>query len=242
MRVPRLYCPDLMPSAVPVALPDAAMRHAVQVLRLKSGAALRVFDGAGAEYDAVLTEVKKRSAMMQIGAQVDAAAESPVAITLLQAISRGERMDYALQKAVELGVHRIVPVETARCNVQLSQGRDTKRAAHWQGVMISACEQSGRAVLPKLAPIVSFSDALAASHATRQIMLDPLATVGWQAIEPATDVAILIGPEGGLDEIEIEAARTAGFIGIRFGPRILRTETATVAALAVVQTLWGDCG
>ncbi len=223
-------------------LPDAAHRHAVQVLRLKKGDALRLFDGLGLEFDAVLETVSKRESAVRLLSKVAVNNESPLAITLLQGISRGERMDYALQKAVELGVTRIIPVATERCNVQLSGGRDEKRWAHWQGIVISACEQSGRGVLPELSTVMPLKDSLVASNQGCRLVLDPLAEKGFTAIEKQENITLLIGPEGGLSEAEIEQAQDAGFQPVCFGPRILRTETATVAALAVVQTLWGDLG
>lgn len=243
MRIPRLYCPNLMVTSEPIALPSQVVRHVVQVLRLKEGADLYVFDGHGTEYEATLTHVAKREAMMKLGLRIENEAESSLEVTLLQGISRGERMDYALQKAVELGVSNIVPVETARCNVNLSQGRDAKRWAHWEGVIISACEQSGRATLPELSPIVTFSEVVDMKRdATLRVLLDPLAEQGWQDLKRPESVVALIGPEGGLEDGEIELACGAGFERIKFGPRILRTETASAAALAVIQTLWGDCG
>ncbi len=242
MRIPRLYCPDLVITSEPIALPSPVVRHIVQVLRLKVGAIIQVFDGKGGEYEATLTYVAKREAMMQLGERIENSAESPLKMTLLQGVSRGERMDYALQKAVEMGVNHIIPVETQRCNVNLSQGRDAKRWAHWEGVIISACEQSGRANLPVLSPIMDLQTAISICNSALFLVLDPLAERGWQGLEAPESVAVLIGPEGGLDDKEIEIACEAGFERIRFGPRILRTETASVAALAVIQTLWGDCG
>lgn len=242
MRIPRLYFPDFAVTSDPIALPLPVVRHIVQVLRLKVGATIQVFDGVGAEYEATLTHVAKREAMMQLGARIENTAESPLQITLLQGVSRGERMDYALQKAVEMGVNHIIPVETERCNVNLSQGRDAKRWAHWEGVIISACEQSGRAILPTLSPIMDIQTAISACDSVLLLVLDPLAEQGWQGLAAPKSVAVLIGPEGGLDDKEIEIACEARFERIRFGPRILRTETASVAALAVIQTLWGDCG
>ncbi len=242
MRIPRLYCPALVITSEPIELPLPVVRHIVQVLRLKVGALIQVFDGLGAEYEATLTHVAKREATMRLGERIENKAESSLQMTLLQGISRGERMDYALQKAVEMGVSHIIPVETARCNVNLSQGRDAKRWAHWEGVIISSCEQSGRASLPTLSPISDLQTAISGCDSILQIVLDPLATRGWQTLKQPESVAVLIGPEGGLDDKEIEIVCEAGYERIRFGPRILRTETASVAALAVMQTLWGDCG
>jgi 16S rRNA (uracil1498-N3)-methyltransferase len=242
MRITRFYCPELNKDQASFVLPDAAHRHAVQVLRMKQGDALRLFDGRGLEIDAVLDSVSKRESSVRLLSTVTVDNESPLTITLLQGISRGERMDYALQKAVELGVTRIIPVVTERCNVQLSGGRDEKRWAHWQGIMISACEQSGRSVLPELSMVMSFEDALLENKQGCRLVLDPLADTGFTSLDKQPNITLLIGPEGGLSEIEIERAQVMGFAPVSFGPRILRTETATVAALAVVQTLWGDLG
>lgn len=242
MRITRFYCPELQAESKLFSLPDAAHRHAVQVLRLKKGDRIQLFDGQGFECEAEFVEVSKRESKVELGAALEVDVESPLEITLLQGISRGERMDYALQKAVELGVNRVIPVVTERCNVQLSNGRDEKRLAHWQGVMVSACEQSGRSFVPELTNVMQLDDALLASQAQCKLVLDPVAESSFTTIEKQERIALLIGPEGGLSEQEIVQANESGFQSVRFGPRILRTETAAVAALAVVQTLWGDLG
>jgi len=242
MRITRFYCPELNENDELFILPDVAHRHAVQVLRLKQGDALRLFDGRGLEFDTVLEAVSKRESSVRLLSKVTMNNESPLTITLLQGISRGERMDYALQKAVELGVTRIIPVVTERCNVQLSGGRNEKRWAHWQGIVISACEQSGRSVLPELSTVTQLHDSLIENKLGCRLVLDPLAEKGFTVLDKQENITLLIGPEGGLNETEIGQAHTAGFESVCFGPRILRTETATVAALAVVQTLWGDLG
>lgn len=242
MRISRFFCPDLTESDKPFFLPDAAHRHAVQVLRLKKGARISVFDGRGLEYEATLENVAKRESTVVLGEKIENQHESPLNITLLQGISRGERMDYALQKAVELGVNKIIPVITERCNVQLSNGRAEKRLAHWRGVMVSACEQSGRSVLPELSDVMSLDDVMLNNKMSNCLVLDPLARQGFSSLEKVQDVALLIGPEGGLSEQEIERVTEQGYQAVNFGPRILRTETATVAAIAVMQTLWGDLG
>lgn len=159
MRVSRFYCASLVPANTPMQLPDEVFRHAVQVLRMKPGALLNLFDGQGLEYQAQLEQVDKRQATVSLKQQIHTDNESPLDILLMQGISRGERMDYAIQKAVELGVKRIMPVVTERCNVQLSGDRAEKRINHWQGVIISACEQSGRSYLPELLPITSIDAA-----------------------------------------------------------------------------------
>lgn len=242
MRITRFYCPELNETDERFTLPDAAHRHAVQVLRLRQGDTLRLFNGRGLEREAVLETVAKRESTVRLLSEVSVNNESPLTITLLQGISRGERMDYALQKSVELGVTRIIPVVTERCNVQLSAGRDEKRWAHWQGIVISACEQSGRNVLPELSMVMSLDDALLENKLGCRLVLDPLAETGFTSLERQENITLLIGPEGGLSELEIQQAEAMGFQPVRFGPRILRTETATVAALATVQTLWGDLG
>ncbi|MFT7413677.1 MAG: 16S rRNA (uracil1498-N3)-methyltransferase [Methylophagaceae bacterium] len=242
MRITRFYCPELNQDKELFALPDAAHRHAVQVLRLKQGDALRLFDGQGLELDAILEVVAKRESSVRLLSTVAVNNESPLSITLLQGISRGERMDYALQKAVELGVTRIIPVATERCNVQLSGGRAQKRWAHWQGIVVSACEQSGRSILPELSTVMPLDDSLIANKLGCRLVLDPLTERGFTELEQQDNITLLIGPEGGLSEQEIGQAQAVGFQPVCFGPRILRTETATVAALAVVQTLWGDLG
>lgn len=242
MRITRFYCPELDENDELFRLSDAAHRHAVQVLRLKQGDVLRVFDGHGLELNAVLEDVSKRESSVRLLSKVMVNNESPLTITLLQGISRGERMDFALQKAVELGVTRIIPVATERCNVQLSAGRDEKRWAHWQGIVTSACEQSGRSMLPELSTVTQMADALMVNNLGCRLVLNPLAEKGFIALKKQENITLLIGPEGGLSEQEIEQAHAAGYQSVCFGPRILRTETATVAALAVVQTLWGDLG
>lgn len=223
-------------------LPEAIFRHAVQVLRLKAGAVIQLFDGNGHEYLAELTQVAKREAQAKLTGEIANQSESPLQVTLLQGISRGERMDFAIQKAVELGVQKIVPVITERCNVQLGGDRADKRWAHWQGVLISACEQSGRALLPELTAVVDLNSALTDAVSDCKLVLDPAATQRFNALAKQPSVTLLIGPEGGLSDAEIDAARQSGFTAIQFGPRILRTETASAAALAIVQANWGDIG
>ncbi len=240
MRVSRFYCASLVPANTPMQLPDEVFRHAVQVLRMKPGALLNLFDGQGLEYQAQLEQVGKRQATVSLKQQIDTDNESPLDILLMQGISRGERMDYAIQKAVELGVKRIMPVVTERCNVQLSGDRAEKRINHWQGVIISACEQSGRSYLPDLLPITSIDAALENVNDACKLVLDPEAIKSFSSVKKADQIALLIGPEGGLSETEVQRANDVGFTGITLGPRILRTETASAAALAMVQAGWGD--
>jgi 16S rRNA (uracil1498-N3)-methyltransferase len=225
-----------------MSLPADVHQHAVQVLRLKPGATIKLFDGQGLEYKAELQAVSKRESTVRLIEKVIIQNESPLAITLIQGISRGDRMDYTLQKAVELGVSKIVPVITSRCHVQLSGTRTDKKRAHWQGVMISACEQSGRNVLPELAEIQHFDAMLADYNHGLRLILDPTAEQGMKSLGAQTEATLLIGPDGGFSETEVQQAVAAGCQATRFGPRILRTETAAISAIAVLQTLWGDLG
>ncbi len=242
MRIPRLYCPELDKNVEIMSLPDKVRRHAVQVLRLKQGAELHLFNGQGLEYLAILDDVTKRSSTVKLINTLNVDNESPVSITLLQGISRGERMDYALQKAVELGVNHIIPVITQRCNISLRGDRAEKRLAHWQGIITSACEQSGRTLLPILSNVTQLEEVIYSCDVKCRLVLDPQADSGLTSLLKQNEIALLIGPEGGLTEQEVGQAVNMGFQAVTMGPRILRTETATVAALAVVQALWGDIG
>jgi len=238
MRVSRFYCPDLVSTEQPFYLPERAHKHAVQVLRLKVGDSLQVFDGEGNEWHCKLEAVEKKQSTIRLLEKIPSEVPSALSVTLLQGISKGDRMDYAIQKAVELGVERIVPVQSERCNVQLSGPRAEKKLSHWKGVMISACEQSGRNRLPVLSPIALLSEAL--TTYPNGLVLDPLADLTLKSIAKQPSIPIAIGPEGGFSEEEITLAKQSGFQAIQFGPRILRTETAAVAVMSALQTLWGD--
>ncbi|BAW80959.1 ribosomal RNA small subunit methyltransferase E [Candidatus Nitrosoglobus terrae] len=242
MRVPRIYSSLPLSAHAKVALDERAVLYVSQVLRLKPGDQLYLFDGQGAEYQAVLEIVGKQGVEAQILGQITRHTESPLRITLGQGISRGERMDYALQKAVELGVSSIIPLFTEYSTVKLSLDRVARRLRHWQGVILSACEQCGRSYLPSIDNPQQLTVFLHTSYEGMKIVLDPENNQSLKALPPPLggQLALLIGPEGGLSEAEIKQAQHAGFIGTRLGPRILRTETATVAALASVQLLWGD--
>ena len=214
----------------------------MQVLRLKSGGVLRLFNGAGLEIEAVMNSVNKRESTAKLLMVVQNDIESPLLLTLIQGVSRGDRMDYTLQKAVELGVNKIVPVTTERCNVQLSGQRAQKKMDHWQGVIISASEQSGRCKLPILCPIMLFDEMVAKFNIGSRLILEPTAALGFKSLPVQMETSLLIGPEGGFSDEEVHTAVKQGFQSIKFGPRILRTETAAVSALAVLQAMWGDLG
>ena len=242
MRIPRFYLPAPLAVGATVALDDKAFNHAVRVLRLKPGAVLTLFNGAGGAFAATLTDVNKRSAQARVTEALPGDVESPLRVTLAQGVSRGDKMDYTLQKAVELGVTAIQPLLTERGGVDLSGDRLTRKVQHWRGILIGACEQCGRNRLPELReplPLAAWLNQWV--EPGWRLLLDPLAECGLRGLEqPAGAITLLIGSEGGLSPAEIAQARRAGFTGIRLGPRILRTETAGVAALAAVQALWGD--
>jgi 16S rRNA (uracil1498-N3)-methyltransferase len=228
-----------------VDVPEAAFRHLVQVLRMQPGDPLTVFDGRGGEYPAQIEAVAKRGASLRLGAFCPVDRESPLALVLVQGISKGDRMDYTLQKAVELGVSAIVPVVTERCNVHLDRDRQDKKLDHWRGVVVSACEQSGRTRVPPLHPAQSLPAWLGAAGQPGGYVLDPLAPAELAAvigsgIDCAAPIHLLIGPEGGLSEREIGLAEAAGLRRVRLGPRVLRTETAGMVALTVLQARLGD--
>ncbi|HHM05543.1 MAG TPA: 16S rRNA (uracil(1498)-N(3))-methyltransferase [Gammaproteobacteria bacterium] len=241
MRVPRIHHHGDLATGARVALSAAASRHLTRVLRLGAGTPIVLFNGRGGEFDAVLCKVGRKRAEADIGPFHPIEREAPLPLRLVQGISRGERMDYTVQKAVELGVDRITPVFTARSTVQLSGERLGKRLAHWQQVAVSACEQCGRNRVPDVDLPLTLAELLRAPPTGRRWVLDPQATKGLSQLENGGGpVTLLVGPEGGLSGEEIAAAREAGFTGLRLGPRILRTETAAVAALAALLARWGD--
>jgi 16S rRNA (uracil1498-N3)-methyltransferase len=259
MRIPRLYLPAPLAVGATVTLDERAFNHAVRVLRLKPGAALILFNGAGGAFAATLADIGKRDAWARVTAALPGEVESPLRVTLAQGVSRGEKMDYTLQKAVELGVAAIQPLFTERGGVDLTGHRLARKVRHWLGIIMGACEQCGRNRLPELSEPLGLVEWLARqaetdpSGAERQppskdgrdlrLLLDPRVDRGLRGLgAPTSAVTLLIGPEGGLSPAEIAQAGQAGFTGVRLGPRTLRTETAGVAALAAVQALWGDWG
>lgn len=241
MNQPRFYCRAALAPGAHVELPEPVARHAVRVLRLAPGASLTLFDGRGGEYPAQIERIERERVHAVLGAWHDVERESPLRVTLVQALQAGEKMDFTVQKAVELGVRHIVPVESRRSVMRLAGERAAKRVAHWQGVVAAACEQSGRNQVPLVAPLEKLENWLARPAGdSLRLMLAPDAEQALTEIAPASEVQLLIGAEGGLDPQEVIAAKQAGFLPVRMGPRVLRTETAGLAALAVLQALWGD--
>ena len=246
MRLTRLHVAGTMAIGDRVALPETAAGHLVRVLRAGIGDACVLFNGDGHDYDARITATSKRSVEVEILAARALDNESPLHITLLQALARGEKMDWILQKATELGVAGVIPVESERSEVRLDGERVGKRVAHWQSVIVAACEQSGRAVVPTIAPPQPLANALLGlpSSSALRLLLDPKAGQALDLVDEhsSRELVLAIGPEGGWSPRDRELLRAAGFEGMRLGPRILRTETAGIAAIAVLQSRLGDVG
>jgi len=243
MRLTRIHCSTKLAAGTPVSLSGSAAQHLRRVLRARPGDEVVLFDGAGSEFHAVVASSDERSITLRVISRTAAReTESPLPVTLIQGISRGERMDFVLQKATELGVTVIVPVTTERSVVRLDSGQAQRRLDHWRAITIAACEQCGRTVLPVLQPVATLTDCLSRTHpgATR-VVLTPDGTRSLaHAAAGSRCVEMLIGPEGGLSAHEQEAAHRAGFVGATLGPRVLRTETAALVALTIVQLVAGD--
>lgn len=239
--MPRFYLPTALAPHTTLNLPDNIIRH-IHVLRLNAGDSITLFNGTGNDFAATLQEIGKRHAQCHITAQRQPENESPLKITLVQAISSGERMDFTLQKSVELGVHAIQPIISERCVVRLSGERADKRVQRWQDIAIAACEQSGRSIVPTVQPIVSFADYLRQMPRHElHLMMSLHRTTTLRDIAPAPQsLRLMIGPEGGWTPAEEQAALAAGVQTITLGKRVLRTETAAMAAMAAMQVLWGD--
>lgn len=243
MRTPRFYTAQPLATGQSVQLEPGASHHLLRVLRIHSGEPVLLFNGDGREYQAVLQAGAGKLARLVVAGADQPQRESSLHISLGQGISRGERMDLVMQKAVELGVNSITPLWTHRSQVRLSGKRLEKRLHHWRGIVQAACEQSGRVYLPELRATSELSEWLmTVPRDTTRILLDPESTTTLQQVKRATRVQVLIGPEGGFERQEKETAVAAGFQRVRLGARILRTETATLATLAALQTLWGDFG
>lgn len=247
MRRLRVFVEGPLAEGMRLCLPEAAARHLTTVLRQRVGDGCWLFRGDGLEYPATLTQIDRHGVWAELAAPSPGLPPPRLHLTLMQGVARGEKMDWILQKATELGVSSIVPVITQRTEVRLDGERLLKRQAHWQGVIVSAAEQSGRSELPALQACVDLAQALSAmgdTSTTLRITLDPGAerSLGHPDFSLPDRVALLIGPEGGLSEQDRALALRAGFVGARLGPRILRTETAGMAALAALQWRWGDLG
>lgn len=250
MRIPRFYFPDALAPGARVSLPKEAAHHALRVLRMSEDDQVMLFNGDGHLYRAKILRADKQDVVVLIEQGAKASSESPLSVTLVQGISSGERMDFSLQKSVELGITAIQPIQAERSVVKLSGERKEKRLRHWQQIVIAACEQCGRNVVPEVRPVLGLMEWLGepasgvghqASGEVLRIHLSPEAERSLRDLEkPTGPIELAVGPEGGFSEQEHTALRQCGFVGVKLGPRVLRTETAALAALAAMQTCWGD--
>jgi 16S rRNA (uracil1498-N3)-methyltransferase len=243
MRLTRVFIDAPLEPGSRVTLEGNAASHVTRVLRLRVGASLTLFNGRGGEYSASIDKSHGGEVIVAVGEHRPAERESPLPVTLAQGVSRGERMDLVVQKATELGVSRLVPLLCERSVVQLDAQHAQRKLNHWRAITVAACEQCGRNRLPELAAPAALADFLrgagAAGHMRLLLSPDATATLA-ELARPAAGVTVLIGPEGGLADEEAQAASAAGFTAVRLGPRVLRTETAAIAALALLQRQFGD--
>jgi 16S rRNA (uracil1498-N3)-methyltransferase len=241
--MPRFYCLPPLPSSGNFDLPPDAAHHAARVLRLREGDAVQIFDGIGNERHGVIAELGGKRVVVGNLSAIDSDRETPLKVVLAQALASSEKMDWVVQKATELGVAEIQPIDTERSVARLSAERTVKRLEHWQQVAIAACEQCGRNVLPHIhAPldIMVWLQQMRQVSDAKFILLPQGATALHAQAKPQGRVALLIGAEGGFTQAESDTALLCGFTPIRMGARVLRTETAAIAGLAALQTLWGD--
>jgi 16S rRNA (uracil1498-N3)-methyltransferase len=246
MRLTRVYLDAPLAAGGTAALSASAAAHITRVLRLEAGASVRVFNGQGGEWDATIASIRKDIVTLTLSAHHAVECESPLQITLLQGIARGEKMDLILQKATELGVTRFVPLTMLRSTVKLDAATAQRKQEHWQGVITSACEQCGRNTLPQLDAVSAFDSAVVAAHGLKVLLAPDAESLSMSALLAAAPpaarqhVTLLVGPEGGFDPRETAVATTAGFQRCRLGPRVLRTETAGLAAIVALQAIAGD--
>lgn len=241
MRVSRLFLKEALKTGEAIKLADDSAHYLRSVLRLKAGSEIRVFNGLGGEFSASLVEVSRKAVEIKIGEWLDQPVEPKLDITLALAITRGERMDIAIQKAVELGVTSITPIITEYCVVSSRNERMVKKESHWQKIAQAASEQSGRTVVPKVNEISGFDEWMAEEREALRLFFDPRAKCSLLELPvPDQPLVLLSGPEGGFSEGEQSRAVQAGYQSVTLGPRILRAETACIAAITAVQLLWGD--
>jgi 16S rRNA (uracil1498-N3)-methyltransferase len=242
MRISRLYVPVQLAQGKQIELDDESAHYVRTVLRLKKDSDIILFNGHGGEHLCIVVEVSRKSVLIDVGQWIERSVESPLQVILGLGISRGDRMDLSVQKAVELGVNQITPLLTERCVVQFKGEKKPQRLLHWQKIVQHAAEQSGRTLLPELFEIEQLNNWIGGQQGLK-VFLDPYAETSLAELQPENmKVTLLTGPEGGFADQEREASQAAGFIPVRLGRRILRTETASLAALAAVQMLWGDFG
>ena len=240
MRIPRIYTGQVLVANSPLELEAGPSTHIARAMRMRAGDQLTLFNGRGGEYTACVSAVDKKTVTVDIGAYCDTGTESPLAIHLGIAISRGDRMDWVVQKATELGVQRVSPLLTERTEVKLKADRAEKKVLHWQQVAIAACEQCGRNTVPKIEPLQSLPSWVSTTEADCKLVLHHRALVETGNGSTPSTIALLIGPEGGLSPAEISLAESACYQALRLGPRVMRTETAPLVAMAILQSQWGD--
>ena len=242
MRIPRIFHAGTLNAQAELDLSESAAKHVARVLRLREQSPLVIFNGEGGEYKAHINAIEKHRVAVKLDEFNERNVESPLRIVLAQGISRGERMDYTLQKAVELGITKIVPLLTEHCVVELKGDRLERRLDHWRGVIIGACEQCGRNRLPELLPVTTLQAWLTTPVEGTRLLLDHRAEGSINSLDATSSFTLLIGPEGGLAPEEQRHALSSGYKGIRLGPRVLRTETAALVALTALQARFGDLG
>jgi len=244
MRIPRIYVDLPLQENSIFDLPAASFQHLCKVLRLKNNHSLILFNGTGGQYKATLINVEKRSAQVSTEGFESLENESPIKVTIGQTLSRGERMDYAIQKAVEAGVYAIQPLFSARCEVKLNTERLDKKRMHWQQIAISAAEQSGRGHVPQIKEPIELLDWVGECKDMLKITMHHHSAKPLKNMSEPLDknISVLIGPEGGLTEEEVETSIKQGFQPVALGPRVLRTETAPIVILSCINLLWGDIG
>jgi len=240
MRVPRIYTEQQLHAATGIQLEAGPSQHIARVLRMRAGDTLVLFNGSGGQYSADISAIDKKNVWVNTGALQQRDVESSLHIHLGIAVSRGDRMDWVVQKATELGVSSLTPLFTERNGVRLAGDRADKKHRHWRQIAISACEQCGRNQLPAIQPALDLGQWLVATDAERKFVLHHRAESAGGVTDKPDSIALLVGPEGGLSAAEIAAAEQAGYQSLRLGPRILRTETAPLAAIAILQARWGD--
>lgn len=243
MRTPRIYHPEMITQLGPLPLSEEAAGHVGRVLRMKIGQELRLFDGSGSEFIATISSQSKKNVEVEVKQSIERSAESNLKLHLGQVISRGDKMEFTIQKSVELGVDVITPLISERCGVKLDQKRFEKKLAQWQKIAISACEQCGRNRIPSIRPIMSLENWCGEEYDGLKLNLHPRADYSINTLPtPVEQVKLLIGPEGGLSEAEIDMTQKYAFNDILLGPRVLRTETAALTAITALQVRFGDLG
>lgn len=243
MRIPRIYHPSIITQLGTLALSDDAANHIGRVLRMQAGQEVRLFDGSDAEFPAIIQEVGKKQLLVEVTERLEHSLESPLNLHLGQVISRGDKMEFTIQKSVELGVNTITPLLSERCGVKLDEKRFEKKLQQWQKIAIAACEQCGRNRVPVIRPIMELEAWCAEPSDALKLNLHPRAQYSINTLPaPVNKVRLLIGPEGGLSAQEIAMTEQYQFAETLLGPRVLRTETAALTAITALQVRFGDLG